>query len=154
MNFFKKYKEIIAYLFWGVMTTIVSWGTYSIFVILFKDLQYEIELFIINCPVVVFLSNILSWVFAVMFAFVTNKLWVFDSKSWERKVVSKELCKFIAARLITGVLEIVGVPLLVSVGINQKIFGIEGIVAKIIVSVAVVVLNYVYSKLFVFMKKS
>ena len=87
------------------------------------------------------------------FAFVTNKIWVFESKSWKPSVAFKELWLFVTARLITGVLEWVGVPLLVAWGLDQKMFGVKGFVAKIIVSVIVIILNYVFSKLIIFKKK-
>jgi putative flippase GtrA len=136
--FLNKYKEIIAYLFWGGMTTLVSWGTYSLFVTVLQSIS---------------VANILSWICAVLFAFVTNKLWVFQSKEWAFRLVMPELLKFVSARLATGLLEIVGVPLLVYMGLNQRIAGIEGMAAKVLVSVIVVILNYVFSKLLVFREK-
>lgn len=139
---FVKYKEIISYLFWGVMTTVVSWGSYSIFILLLPESDYEVTL-----------ANILSWICAVLFAFVTNKVWVFNSKSWEPSLVLKELWKFVASRLASGAFEMVSVPLLVKIGLNQKLFGIDGLPAKIIVGVVVVILNYVLSKLLVFKNK-
>ncbi len=131
------YKEAIDYLFWGGMTTVVSWGSYSLFVLLGAS---------------VFWGNAGSWVCAVTFAFVTNKLWVFGSKSWAGNVVFPELGKFLSSRVATGVFEMVAVPALVTVGLNQTIFGIDGMVSKVVVSVAVIVLNYILSKLFVFKK--
>lgn len=146
----KKYQEIISYLFWGFMTTIVSWGTYSIFALMFQGLKSDIDLFGLRMSLVVLIANILSWIFAMLFAFVTNKIWVFQSKSWKRQVVLPEFGKFVSARAVTGIMEIVLVPLLVGIGLNQTIFGIEGMVAKVLVSVLVVVLNYIFSKLFIF----
>ena len=131
------YKEAIDYLFWGGMTTVVSWGSYSLFVLLGAN---------------VFWGNAGSWVCAVTFAFVTNKLWVFQSKSWAGNVVFGELTKFLSSRVATGIFEMLAVPALVAVGLNQTILGIEGMVSKVIVSVAVIVLNYILSKLFVFKK--
>jgi putative flippase GtrA len=133
-----KNKEIISYLFWGVMTTAVSWGTYSIFVTVTKSVSA---------------ANILSWICAVLFAFVTNKLWVFQSKEWAFRIIMPEFLKFVTARLATGVMEIVGVPLLVYLGFDQKIAGIEGMLAKVLVSIIVTILNYVLSKLLVFRNK-
>lgn len=130
-----KYQKILSYLFWGVMTTLVSWGTYSLFVTILRSVT---------------IANVLSWICAVLFAFITNKLWVFQSRTWSLSVVLPEFWKFIAARLATGLLEMVGVPLLVKIGLNQRILGIEGMAAKIVVSVGVVILNYVLSKLLVF----
>ena len=139
---YKKYREIIHYLFWGGMTTLVSWASFSAVswaaASLFRD------------TVTVLIANVVSWVCAVAFAFVTNKLWVFDSRDWSSRVVFSELVKFLSSRLVTGVLELAAVPFLVWAGLDQTIFGIEGIVAKILVSVVVIVLNYIFSKLFIF----
>ena len=90
----------------------------------------------------------------VVFAFVTNKIWVFESKSWKPSVALKEFWLFVLARLITGVLEWFGVPLLVAAGLNQPLFGVDGFVAKLVVSVVVVILNYVFSKLIIFKNKN
>ncbi len=147
-----KTKEIIMYLIFGVLTTLVSWGTYVLFA---NPLGLG-----------VFVSNLLSWICAVIFAFFTNKLWVFDSKSFEAKTFLKEAATFVASRGITGVFEIVFVPLISkigfdnlfyplfkSAGITLKVLYTDGIYSKIAVAVIVVILNYVFSKLFVFKKK-
>lgn len=149
-EYMEKYKEIISYLFWGVMTTMVSWISYSLFALLLKNQVSSFTIMGVRISLVVLVSNILSWICAVLFAFVTNKLWVFHSKSWEIRVFVPELGKFIFARLVTGVLEIVLVPLLVGIGLNQTILGIEGMAAKVAVSVLIVVLNYIFSKIFIF----
>lgn len=139
LDFLKKKQEIIAYLFWGGMTTVVSWGSYA----LFSGV----------CHMGVTVSNGLSWICAVIFAYFTNKLWVFGSKSWEWKVLWREIGLFLSARIITGVFELVMVPLLVVLGMNQKIAGIEGALSKIVVSIAVIILNYICSKLVIFKKQ-
>lgn len=146
----QQYREIISYLFWGVMTTVVSWASYSVFALVFKGQVSMVRLLGMEMSMVVLMANILSWIFAIVFAFVVNKLWVFQSKSWKKSVWIPELWKFLSARVVTGILEIVVVPLLVGMGLNQTIFGVEGIVAKVLVSVGVVLLNYVFSKLFIF----
>ena len=140
---FIKYTEIINYLFWGVLTTVVSWGSFSLFSIIFNT-------FLKKTTLVVFLANLLSWVCATIFAFVTNKLWVFQSKSWSASVAVPELAKFVSSRMVTGGFELVAVPLLVKLGLNQTVFGIEGMLSKIIVSIVVVILNYLISKIFIF----
>lgn len=143
-------KELISYLFWGVMTTVVSWGSYSLFIILFSGFDTSFSAFGKTIPVDVFIANVLSWICAVLFAFVTNKIFVFNSKSWEKAIVVSEYLKFLSSRIITGLLEIVAVPLFVMIGLDQTVFGIEGMVAKVLTSVAVVILNYIFSKIFVF----
>lgn len=131
-----KYHEVFMYLVFGGATTAVNWGSYSLAV---KIIGGSI-----------FLSNIVSWVLATLFAFITNKLWVFESKDWDKFIFPKEFLLFCSGRGITGVFEIAAVPLLVKMGLNQSFFGIDGIISKISVSVFVVILNYFISKFFIF----
>lgn len=151
--FFQKHKEIITYIIFGVLTTLVSWGTYAVFV----------NLLSIN----IFWGNLLSWVCAVSFAYVTNKLWVFDSKSWKASIVIKEIISFVASRGVTGVIEIVAVPLLAKTGFDNIFYNIldkmnvslgilftDGIYSKIVLAVVVVILNYFFSKFIIFKKKT
>ncbi len=158
-NLFIKYKEIITYIIFGVLTTIVAWGSYTVFVHLFKGI-------ISNETTRVAVANVLSWIAGVAFAYVTNKLWVFESKSWKPSVVIKEIITFVASRGVTGVIEIVCVPLLAKtgfdnifynivekLGLSMKILFTDGIYSKVSLSVIVVILNYVFSKLFVFRNK-
>ena len=147
-----KTKEVVMYLIFGVLTTLVSWGTYVIFA---NPLDLG-----------VFVSNLLSWICAVIFAFITNKLWVFDSKSFEAKTLLKEAVTFVASRGITGVFEIAIVPIMSKIGFDNLFYPIfkgagitleilytDGIYSKVAVAVVVVILNYIFSKLFVFKKK-
>lgn len=152
-NFLIKYKEIIMYLIFGVLTTVVSWGSYTVFADCFK--------------LSVFISNILSWICAIIFAYITNKIWVFESKSFKPKDLAKEILTFTASRGITGAIEILLVPLLSKWGfdnlfyvalsnshITADILFTNGIYSKIFVSVIVVILNYIFSKLIVFKKEN
>lgn len=143
---FLKYKEIIMYLVFGVLTTVVSWGSYAVF-------EISLETFITDTILLSSVANVLSWIAAVLFAFITNKLWVFESRSFKGTLLLKELGAFVASRLITGAIEWFGVPLLMLAGLNQSILGIEGMLAKVLISVIVVILNYILSKLLVFRKK-
>ncbi len=135
---YQKYRELIVYFITGVLTTLVNWAVYALCV----------EAFGWSVAV----SNAIAWVAGVLFAYVTNKLWVFRSFNWEIRFVLKEAFLFVSARVLTGVFEIVAVPLLVSLGLNQPFFGVKGMWAKILVSVVVMILNYVFSKLIVFRK--
>ena len=149
---FIKYEEIIVYVFFGVLATIVSWGSYAIF-------ERYIHLSVM-------LSSVLSWIIAMLFAFFTNKVWVFKSKSFEIKLVTKEFFAFAASRGVTGVIEVFGVPLLERAGFDSIFIKLvyslhldsidvlltRGLYSKIVLSVIVVVLNYVFSKLIVFRK--
>ena len=124
--YIKKYESVLLYLIFGVLTT---------FVILFNH---------------VLLSNILSngiaWVAAVIFAFITNKIWVFKSKTLEIEQVIKELIAFFSARLSTGLLDMA----IMYVGVD--LLKVNSIYSKIISGVVVVILNYIFSKLFIFRK--
>ncbi len=135
---FFKYKEVILYLFFGGCTTLVSWLLYALFV------------GALGCSVTV--GNALSWVGAVAFAFVVNKLFVFESKATDAKTLLREGGEFILARVLTGVLTLLGVPLLIKLGLSQSLFGVEGMIAKVTMSVIEVLLNYIFSKLFIFKK--
>ena len=106
------------------------------------------------CNASVVTANMLSWIFAVAFAYVTNKIWVFRSKSWKRDVIVRELGLFLSTRFATGLFEIIAVPFLVFVGMDQTIFGIKGAVSKVVVSFLVVILNYIFSKLVIFRKNT
>jgi putative flippase GtrA len=104
-------------------------------------------------PLSITVNNAIAWVAGVVFAFVINKLWVFESKSKQAKTVIKEFVSFVVSRALTGVLEIFAPEWLIKLGLNQTIFGIKGMLAKLLVSIIVVILNYVFSKLIVFKKK-
>ncbi len=134
-----KYKEVIMYLIFGVATTLVNWLVYA-------------ALMKMEC--VMTTANIAAWVAAVLFAFITNKWYVFESKSLEIGKLLKEFGMFVGSRLVTGLVEIIGLPALVFLGMNQSLFGIEGFVAKMIISVVVIILNYVFSKLLVFKREN
>ena len=135
---FERYRELIIYFIVGVMTTLVNWVCYAAGV--------ELAGWSVG------FSNVIAWICAVAFAFVTNKVWVFRSYSWKPGFVLREAALFVSARLLTGVLEMAGVPLLVRLGMDQTLFGVRGMVAKVAVSVIVLVLNYVFSKLIIFKK--
>lgn len=139
IDFLKKYKEIILYIIFGVGTTVVNWMVYS--------------LLVTACALGVTAGNAIAWVAAIIFAFITNKLFVFESKSWSLATTLKEGLSFLASRIFSGLVEIVGPILLIQVGLNQSILSIKGAVAKAITSIVVIILNYLFSKLFVFRKK-
>jgi len=134
-----KFREQISYLFFGVLTTVVNWIVYAVFMLI-PGMQVEI-------------ANAVAGVVAILFAYVTNRIFVFESTARNSGEVLKEFLRFLGGRAVTFVIEVVGVPGLYYLGLNQGIFGIEGAFAKVIVSVVVIVLNYVFSKLFVFKKK-
>lgn len=131
----KKYKEVISYLIFGVLTTVVSLAVYylSVFTFLNPNNAFELQI-----------ANIISWIVGVCFAYFTNRKYVFESKE---KNKLKEASKFVLARVVTLIMDMIimwiGVTLLHR---NDKII-------KLISQVVIIVSNYVFSKIFVFKKK-
>lgn len=145
---FNKYKEIITYVVFGMLTTAVN---FAAFWILSRVLGESLYL----------LNNAIAWVVSVVFAYVTNKLWVFESKSWAARVVAKEVVEFVAARLFSFGVEEGGLLLFVDVlGFGKYAFSLFGfeitgqLIAKVILAVIVVILNYFFSKFIIFAKKN
>lgn len=123
-----KIKEIFLYLFFGALTTAVNIISFYFF-----DL--------INLSTAV--STILAWIFSVIFAFVTNKLFVFKSR---QKSFLKEMISFFGCRIFTGVLDLVIMLVFVDV------FEYNSLLMKVLSNVLVVILNYLFSKFFIFKK--
>ena len=127
---YEKYREIIVYLITGVLTTILNWACYGLGVSVF------------HWPV--FVSNLIAWIAAVIFAYVTNKLIVFGSHCDSFGEVLIECAKFVSARLLTMVIEVGGVYLFVN------IIGQAAMIGKLETQVIVIIVNYFISKFFVF----
>ena len=152
-NLWTKYKEIIMYLIFGVATTLVRWITQWIFSALFENIlpKEPIDWWIFHYDsTVVFVATLISWTLAVIFAYVTNKLWVFESKSWKPSIAIREFWQFFLSRFLTGIIEIGGVALLVGLGVNKLVLKQDTMDATILMSAIIMVLNYVFSKLIVF----
>lgn len=132
-NLYLKYREAIDYIFFGVLTTVVSLVFYLIFT---RILGFS--------PAV---SNIAKWVSGVLFAFVVNKLFVFRSKTKDLKNVSREFVTFVGGRVISGVID----ELIVIVGCN--VLGINDLVVQFFDFIFVIIANYLISKFLVFKKK-
>ena len=129
-----KYKSLIMYVVFGALTTVVNMGAYYV--------SYNL-LHIPNVP-----STAIAWILAVAFAFVTNKLWVFDSPSFDVQTLKHEIPTFFGARIATGVLDVVIMYLAVDVAhMNPTVW-------KLISNVLVIIINYIASKLIIFRKKS
>lgn len=152
---FNKYREIVMYCIFGVATTIVNWFVFSVYVLVVPVENYangfptwfqELIVSRLHLDIKLIYAGVIAWIVAVIVAFVTNKLWVFESKSWNAKLVLKEALTFFGGRIATGILEVAAVPALVAWGFDATLFGVDGLPAKIVVSVAIVVLNYVLSK--------
>ncbi len=129
-NFIARNRTIISYGFFGVLTTLINILTYQLFY----------ECFSINNIA----SNILAWVIAVVFAFVTNKIYVFKSNDKSGKTLTREISTFLFARLATGLLDL----LIMFLAVN--VFEKKAIVFKVISNIIVIISNYIFSKLLVF----
>lgn len=127
-----KHWDMVSYLFFGVLTTVVN---YLVYLPLYNLLGISAAV-----------SNMIAWAAAVAFAYVTNKPFVFKSHDWSMQTVLPELGKFVGCRAASGGLETALVFLTVDV------CGWDGNLWKLIISVVVVILNYVSSKLLVFRK--
>ncbi len=129
---FKKYYDVIAYLFFGVCTTIINIATFEL---LFSLLHIN-EL----------ISNIIAWIASVAFAYITNRKWVFKSEAHGKKEIIREIASFTSARLATGLLDMLIIFIFITL-LKQP-----SIIVKTASNVLVIVLNYVASKLFIFKK--
>ena len=139
IELYKKYEEIVNYLIFGVLTTVVSLATKYLLLFTILDAKNSIQLQI---------AVIVSWITACTFAYVTNRIWVFKSKS---KNILKEAISFFAARLATLGLEMLIMFVFVTVlGLNSNLWVI---VWTLVSKVIIIIGNYVLSKLLVFKKE-
>ena len=131
--FILRHYGLFAYMFFGLLTTVVNYLVY---------LPCYVWLGIPSS-----VSNMISWTVAVAFAFLTNKPFVFKSNDWSKEVVLPELSRFVVCRMGSGLLETLILLALVDC------LHLNGVWTKLIVSGAIVVINYVGSKLLVFKNK-
>ena len=131
--FYKKNKEILLYLFFGGLTFLVSISSYAVFNIRIGWNALT--------------ANIASWILAVAFAYVTNRIWVFTSSADSKRGIAREVVSFVSGRIVTLVIE--ELILLVFVTALEM----NSILIKIVAQVVVIALNYVISKLVVFKSK-
>lgn len=129
----KKYWDILSYLFFGVLTTVVN---YIVYLPLYNTLALSATV-----------SNAIAWVVAVIFAFLTNKPFVFKSNDWSAKVTVPEFIKFVGCRIGSGVAE----TLIILITVDW--LSLNGNIMKLITSILTILLNYIGSKLLVFKKK-
>ena len=128
----EKHYDILAYLFFGVLTTVVN---YVVYLPCFNLLGLSAAL-----------SNVIAWVVAVAFAYLTNKPFVFKSHDWSAKTIIPEFGKFVGSRCVSGALETA------MIFVTVDLLRWDGNLMKVITSVLVVILNYIASKLLVFKK--
>ena len=128
-----KYQDFIAYAFFGVWTTIVNIAAYWL-------LAHPLAMATVP-------ANVLAWVAAVLFAYVTNRKWVFHSQAVTRQEITREILSFFGCRLATGVMDWVIMFVCVDV------LGWNDMLIKVISNILVILLNFVASKLIIFKKK-
>ena len=128
------YKEIVNYLVFRGLATLVNFISYYIFAR------------VIGIDEVI--SSGLSWLCSVIFAYITNKIFVFESETKSKRQLLKECVSFFLARIISGILCDVG-----TFALMVRVFNINDIFSKIVTQVMVVIVNYIFSKFIVFRKK-
>ena len=129
-SFLIKYEHLIAYLFFGVLTTLINLVS---FWLLSSFTTIE------TIP-----ATVIAWIIAVTFAFITNKIWVFKSRNKTKKETTKEIINFLIARIATLFVEVFLMWLMVDHFHHDKL------IWKLLCNVITVILNYIFSKLFVF----
>lgn len=137
--FYGRHGEAVRYIFIGGLNVVITWGIYAVFVL--AGLSPSV-------------SNAASWVIGVAVAFVLNKIVVFGSHTRKKKAVRREAVYFAAGRAFTGIVNIAGFSMLYEMGLDQELMGVDGFLAKIIISVIEIALNYAISKYVVFVKKT
>lgn len=129
---YDKYKDVIPYLFFGVCTTVVNVVAYWVAA---HPFHWEVM------P-----STIFAWVLAVLFAYVTNRKWVFHSSANGSKEILKEILSFFSCRLATGIVDWLCMFIFVDV------LKLNDLIIKVIANIIVIILNYIASKLIIFKK--
>lgn len=132
INLYKKYKEVILYLLFGVLTTILNILVFWLCNDIVK-IEYKI-------------SNIIAWILSVLFAFITNKLIVFKSKNHSKKETTKEALSFLAARIFSLIVDMALMVIMIDM------MSLNSLIAKMIANVVVVIINYILSKFLIFRK--
>lgn len=128
----KKYKPVLLYLVFGVLSTLVNIGVYALCYRFFGFTNV--------------ISNIIAWVLTVLFVFVTNKSWVFGSKSMEKRILVYELVTFYGCRIATGLLDLAMMYVFVD------LLALNALGMKVISNVIVIILNFIASRLIIFRK--
>lgn len=132
-NLLEKYRDMIAYLIFGVLTTVIN------------IVVYWAAAHLLHIPTVP--STVIAWIAAVLFAYLTNRRWVFHSEASGKKEILQEVLRFFAARLATGIFD------WVFMYVTVDRMGWNDVAMKVIANVVVIISNYVLSKLVVFRKK-
>lgn len=130
---FKKYKSVVTYLFWGVVTTIINIGVFMLWIKFGGNYQ---------------VGNVVAWILTVLVAYFSNKYWVFGSKYTGFKALILEMISFFFFRSVTLIMDIV----ITYIGIS--VLHWDSLVVKVLDNIIVIISNYVFSKLYIFKSKS
>lgn len=146
-SLWKKWREPILYLIFGVLTTLVNLVVFKLCGLILGEGAY-------------LLSNVIAWCVAVVFAFFVNKLWVFSSKSFSLSVLRRELPSFLGARIFSLLVEEAGLWIMIDLcRLSEASFALFSLpftgtdLSKLVMQVVVVVLNYIFSKFIIFRTK-
>ena len=146
-EFFHRHKSLVLYALFGGVTTVVNFISFKLCNVLLGDEWYLV-------------SNVIAWLISVIAAYIVNKLWVFESRSWHLRQTLYETGTFFSARLLSLGVEELGLFLLVDVagmsGVTTALLGLTfsgEMVSKFLISFFVVAINYFFSKLVVFKRK-
>ena len=132
-----KYKDVILYLIFGVLTTVINYVSYF----------WLSDSGIFNDKINTVASTIIAWILAVIFAYITNKIWVFESKAKGLKANLVEIGAFLSCRILTGLMDTAIMFLCVD------LLGMNDMIIKLASNVLVVIVNYIGSKLVIFKNK-
>ena len=132
-NLFLKYKEAVLYLVFGGFTTLINIVAYAL-------CKHVIGIDTIP-------ANAIAWILSVAFAYVTNKIFVFESKTNTKKELLKEIISFFGCRAFTGIIDVAFMY------VTVDIFDLNDMIMKVISNIVVIIVNYVFSKLIIFKKK-
>ena len=139
LEFLKKHKSVILYIIFGGLTTVVDWSVSFLLYYLWGEA-------IDATPILLHGANVIAWVAAVAFAYVTNRIWVFESKRRGFVPIVCEIAAFAGGRVLTLILqEVIMAVFCTWLGLNEYLF-------KLVAAVLVIIANYVLSKLIVFRK--
>ena len=134
MKYYNKYKELINYGIFGVLTTAVN---YVMYVLCAKLLNIDM-----------LISTFIAWFVSVLFAYVTNKKYVFESKTNKKTEIFREIVSFISFRILSGIID------MIVMYITVDLLELNDLIMKLVSNIIVIILNYVFSKLFIFKKKT
>lgn len=125
-----KYKSIILYVLFGGLTTLIN-------IVVYYICSYSLSFHTI-------MSNVIAWILSVLFAYITNKIWVFESHIFDMRGLLKEILSFFGCRMATGILDIIVMYVFVDIWL------FPGMVMKCLSNILVIVINYIASRLFIF----